>query len=314
MVNCCRLALVWIACMSLLLLSSAAEGLQVNAAQTNDDDAKEEVLKWRAEHEARFRSATGWLALTGHYWLKPGDNRLGASEDCAVSLPADAAKSLVGIFKLNDNKVSLTVMSGGPLLVDGREATQAELPIDATLPESDCAAKLEIGDRLKLQLVRRAGRFAVRVRDSQSDLIKSFAGKSWFDVDAQYRVQAKYHRFEQPKSLKIVNVKGDEVDSKMAGSLEFQWKGQTYQLDAIEESPDSLFVIFKDRTNGQSTYGAGRFVDVSLPADKDGNVVIDFNKTYSPPCAWSPHTLCPLPPKQNHLPIAIEAGEKKASK
>ena len=310
MVNCGRLAVGWISFLGLL---QAMGGLQVTAAEPNEE-AKNEVLKWRAEHEARFRSPTGWLALTGHYWLKPGDNRLGSSEECVVQLPPDAAHGLVGIFTLNQNQVTLTVSSGGPLLVDGKESTQTNLQIDATLPESDCAAKLEIGDRLRLQLVRRAGRFAVRVRDSTSDLIKTFAGKQWFDVDAEYRVLAKYHRFERPKSLKIVNVKGDEVDSKMAGSLEFQLKGQTFQLDAIEESPDSLFVIFKDRTNGQSTYGAGRFVDVSLPADKDGNVVIDFNKTYSPPCAWSPHTLCPLPPKQNHLPIAIEAGEKKASK
>ena len=295
-------------------LLQAMGSLQVTAAEAKDDDAKNEVLKWRAEHEARFCSPTGWLALTGHYWLRPGDNRVGSSEDCVVQLPADAAQGLAGVFKLNDNKVVLSISSGGPLLVDGKEATQASLPIDATLPESDCAVKLEIGDRLRLQLVRRAGRMAVRVRDSQSELIKSFTGKHWFDVDSQYRVLAKYHRFEQPKSLKIINVKGDEVDSKIAGSLEFQLKGQTYQLDAIEEGPDSLFVIFKDRTNGKSTYGAGRFVDVSLPADKDGNVVIDFNKTYSPPCAWSPHTLCPLPPKQNHLPIEIEAGEKKISK
>ncbi len=212
-----------------------------------------------------FVRPTGWLALTGHYWLKPGDNRLGANENSEVLLPADAARDLTGVFNLTDNKVSLAIHTGGPLLADGNATTKIDLPIDATEPESDCAVKLQIGERLRLQLVRRAGRFAVRVRDSGSESIRQFEGKKWFDIDPAYRVTARFHRFPTPKPLKIVNVKGDEIDSKFAGTLEFQLHNQSFQLDAIQESPESLFVIFKDRTNGKSTYGAGRFVDVDLP-------------------------------------------------
>lgn len=307
MVSCLKPAVCVLLLFGIQSYLQAGEGPQVV-----DESYTDQVLKWRSEHETRFRSPTGWLALIGHYWLQPGENSLGTSEDCEVRLPADASKEVVGFFRLSGNRVSLTITAGGPMLVDGQASVQADLPIDSGVPESDCAVKLEVGDRLKLQLVRRAGKFAVRVRDSASESIQEFKGKQWFDVDPDYRVVAKYTPFAQPKSVKIVNVKGDEIESMIAGTLEFQLKGQTLQLEAIAESPESLFVIFKDRTNGQSTYGAGRFVDVELAPNKDGNVVIDFNKTYSPPCAWSPHTLCPLPPKQNHLPLAIPAGEKRA--
>ncbi len=281
------------------------ERLQVRA-----DDFRAEVQRWRAEHEASFRSPSGWLALTGHYWLKPGDNPVGSTDNCVVKLPADAAKEIVGSFRLVDNKVSLTITSGGPILVDGSETRMADLPIDNTVPESDSPTKMEIGERLKLQLVRRAGRLAVRVRDSQSELLKAFRGKRWFDIQEQYRVTARYEKFDRPKLLKITNIKGDEVDSPMSGTLVFELQGQVLRLDAVEESPGSLFVTFRDQTSGKSTYGAGRFIDVKLPTDKEEPIVIDFNKAYSPPCAWSPHTLCPLPPKQNHLPLAIESGER----
>ncbi len=272
----------------------------------------DEVLKWRAAHEDRFRSPTGWLALTGHFWLDEGNNLVGSRQDCTVQLPKDAAKEVVGKFRMHGDKIWLDAEPDSQLLADGKQVTSLELPINGLVPESDCAIELKVGERLKLQLVRRVGRYAVRVRDRESPTLTAFQGKTWFEVDPQYRLKAKY--VPQAKKLQITNIKGDTVESQFSGSLEFQWQGQTLTLDVIQESPDSLFVIFKDRTSGRTTYGAGRFVDVDLPADESGHVVLDFNKTYSPPCAWSTHTLCPVPPKQNHLPIEIQAGEKLPAK
>jgi uncharacterized protein (DUF1684 family) len=77
-----------------------------------------------------------------------------------------------------------------------------------------------------------------------------------------------------------------------------------YETDDAKE----LFFIFKDETAPRETYGAGRFVYSELP--KDGRVVLDFNKAYSPPCAYTPYATCPLPPKQNELPVRIAAGER----
>jgi uncharacterized protein (DUF1684 family) len=68
-------------------------------------------------------------------------------------------------------------------------------------------------------------------------------------------------------------------------------------------------LVFRDPTTGKETYGSGRFLDVELPPD--GAVVLDFNKAYNPPRAFTPFVSCPLPPRQNRLPVRFEAGEKK---
>ena len=87
--------------------------------------------------------------------------------------------------------------------------------------------------------------------------------------------------------------------------------GHLLRLHPVHESPDSdvLFFIFRDETSPDETYGAGRFLYTDLP--KDGAVELDFNKAFSPPCAFTDFATCPLPPKQNRLPVRIEAGEKK---
>ena len=91
------------------------------------------------------------------------------------------------------------------------------------------------------------------------------------------------------------------------GYAEFQIKGRTLRLEPVAEE-DDLFFMFKDTTSGRTTYGAGRFLYADKP--KDGTVELDFNKAENPPCAFTAFATCPLPPKQNALPLAVEAGEK----
>jgi uncharacterized protein (DUF1684 family) len=88
--------------------------------------------------------------------------------------------------------------------------------------------------------------------------------------------------------------------------VRFTVNGQACRLDAIREG-ESLFFIFKDKTSGTETYPAGRFLYTDLP--KDGEVILDLNKAYNPPCAFTPFATCPLPPQQNVLSVRIEAGE-----
>ncbi len=271
----------------------------------------EQIQQWRTEHEAKFRSPTGWLALVGHYWLEPGTNSFGASADNRIRLPSIPGLSVYGSFELSANRVQLFVEEG-TITVNQLPVTTAKLDIDTTEPETNGKDEICIGDRLKLQLVRRNGRFAVRVRDSESPFIKDFKGKEWFDADPSYRVEAKFTRFVLPRTVRIINVKGDETDTKIVGRVEFTLGQTRCQLDAMEDAPDQLFLIFKDLTNGKTTYGAGRFLDVPLTASHD-SIILDFNQTYNPPCAFSPHTLCPIPPPQNHLKIAICAGERYSS-
>lgn len=288
------------------------------AAQLSGDRSQEldsalsyskSIEKWRAEHEARFRSPSGWLALIGHFWLKEGENRIGQSNNDPIRLPSNLKESHFGAFYLRGDSVHLYTPADSSITVNGEHVEKQALKIDAREAEADGSDVLRIGDRITLQLVRREGKWAVRVRDSQSELLTGFQGKKWFQPNAEFCVTAKYKPREQPLVMQIKNIKGTSIDSKFSGTVEFELQGRPFTLEAITESPKKLFIIFKDKTSGSSTYAAGRFLDVDL--GDEGEVVLDFNKAYQPPCAFSPHTLCPLPPKQNHLDIAIEAGERK---
>jgi uncharacterized protein len=90
----------------------------------------------------------------------------------------------------------------------------------------------------------------------------------------------------------------------------FSKDGKEWRLDTVLEAPEDreLFVMFADATSGKETYGAGRFMYIDMPTN--GTVLLDFNKSYNPPCAFNDFATCPLPPFQNRLTLRVEAGEK----
>jgi uncharacterized protein (DUF1684 family) len=164
---------------------------------------------------------------------------------------------------------------------------------------------------LSLYLIERGNRTAVRVKDSASAPRRRFSGIESFPVREAWRVPARLDRYPPKKSIPIPNVLGGVTQEPSPGAVVFTVGGREYRLDAVEEEGEKdLFLIFGDRTNGVVTYGAGRFLYVSPPG-ADGRTVVDFNKAYNPPCAFTPFATCPLPPPQNRLPIAVEAGEKR---
>lgn len=102
------------------------------------------------------------------------------------------------------------------------------------------------------------------------------------------------------------NILGMVEDLPCPGFAEFHLDGVTVRLEPVLEG-EELFFIFKDLTSGRETYPPGRFLYAALP--KNGSVVLDFNKAYNPPCAFTPYATCPLPPKPNHIAVPIRAGE-----
>ena len=105
-----------------------------------------------------------------------------------------------------------------------------------------------------------------------------------------------------------------EISEKVVKVLveEFELDGARLSLEPFvdEAGQTDLFIIFKDRTSGRETYGAGRFLSAVLEGERVG---LDFNKAYNPPCAFTPFATCPLPPARNRLDAAIRAGEKDGS-
>lgn len=301
----------------LLAMPIHAIGMPVQATgekpvESKDEEAEyiQSIEDWRFENEKKLASPNGWLALTAHVWLEPGEQSIGTRPSDAIRLPGDVGEPARGDVRVDNGQVYLFTEEGSTIRVNGEHQAKTAWRIDSSKAESDSEELVTIDDRIRLQLVRRSNRLAIRVRDARSDAIARFSGKKWFPVNPKYRVDANYHAYESPKAMPIVNIRGDAMVAEVVGYVEFTLNDKPYRLDAMLDSPTELFLIFKDLTSGKTTYGPGRFLNAPLPAD-GATFALDFNKSYNPPCAFSPHTLCPMPPKQNHLLVEIPAGEKR---
>ncbi len=287
-------------------------------AQSDDDSLshsasyRDSILQWRSASETKLKSPTGWLALTGHYWLDEGVWSIGKGPDDLVQIPSDVREPVAAKLEIGEigaNQVILTQTGDSQILTDGQRVQRVMLSIDRIELDTDGTNVMTIGDRMQLQLVQRSGRLAMRVRDANSELIRSFNGKKWFPVDEKYCIKARFIPYDEERAIRIVNIRGEETEMKVVGYATFEVDEKAYRLDALSEGPGDLFFVFKDRTCGKESYTPGRFLNVERPNGED--FFLDFNKAYNPPCAFSPHTLCPLPPTQNHLNIEIRAGEQK---
>jgi uncharacterized protein (DUF1684 family) len=130
-------------------------------------------------------------------------------------------------------------------------------------------------------------------------------------VVERFRVQARFERYDPPRTILFPTALGGQDSASSPGAAIFSLDGRELRLEATQDpGADELSFVFGDLTNGRETYGAGRFLDTPLP--KDGALIVDFNKAYNPPCAFTPYATCPLPTRENKLPIRIAAGEKRS--
>jgi uncharacterized protein (DUF1684 family) len=269
-----------------------------------DTSYVQQMEQWRALREARLKSDGGWLTVAGLFWLNDGDNTAGSAADCDIKLPKGSVAAHIGTFRLHEGKVSLNVAEGAAVEVNGTPERTAELKSDSDKGGPDVVSV----NALTMFVIRRGDKVGIRMKDRNSEYRRNFTGLHWYPVRPQYRVTARFVAWLEPKTIPIANVLGQTEATPSPGYVVFTLNGVETRLDAVTED-DSLFLIFRDQTAGKTTYGAGRFLNTEMP--KDGAVTIDFNKAYNPPCAFTPYATCPLPPPQNRLPIAIEAGEMK---
>ena len=255
------------------------------------DAYRAEIEHWRQQREAALKADGGWLTVTGLFWLHEGANSFGVGPQHDIDLPPDPAVKAGGTVELHH----------GTVIVRSQGQVQELRP--------DSSGKLDrvtLGS-LSLFLIHRGNRYGIRLKDTNSRLRKEFTGLHYFPIDASYRITTRL--IPSPRQLPIPNIIGQVQDVPSPGYVEFQLHGQTLRLWPIEEAPGELSFIFRDKTTGKETYGSGRFLDTQL--GNDGMVVLDFNKAYNPPCAFTPYATCPLPPKENRLTMRIEAGELK---
>ncbi len=268
-------------------------------------DSEQANLEWRQWRHGRLTSDTSWLTLIGLHWLQPGDNTLGSARGSSLPLPVDKAPAKVGVIRLESGKLTLQPEPDSALTVDGK-------PVDGPRALGTDADQettlLELGS-LNFYVIARGDRFGLRVRDREAKLRREFPGLDYFPFDPAARVEAKFEANPPGSTLPVANVLGMTEAMPSPGRVTFAFKGQSYSLTALDDTGDGrLYLIVGDQTNGYETYGAGRFLYADAP--KDGTTVVDFNRAYNPPCAFTPWSTCQLPPKENKLPLRIEAGEK----
>lgn len=265
---------------------------------------RQAVVRWRSERLASLTSDTGWLTLSGLFWLEPGENTFGSATTNALHLDDDTLPDEAGTFVRERNTVRFIARPAAGVTHEGEAVTDVELVSDATGDPT----LLKI-DSLTFYVIERAGNLGIRVRDSENPLRTNFHGLEYFPIDDNLVIDARFEPYEPHKRIPIVNILGMREDMDAPGVLVFTLGGQEYRLDALLEDPAAteLFVMFADGTSGNETYGAGRFMYVPLP--EDGVVRLNFNRAYNPPCAFNSFATCPLPPLQNRLAARVEAGE-----
>ena len=140
-----------------------------------------------------------------------------------------------------------------------------------------------------------------------------FKGLSYFPIESAYYFELKLHRLDSREIVEIQDTAGRMRKFLKWGEFKFKIDGRQCRLFAYKSDPkdDSLFVPFRDATNGKETYGAGRYLDLYEERDRTNwGWVLDFNMAYNPYCAYSPHYVCPFVPPENWLEVPIRAGEK----
>jgi uncharacterized protein len=263
------------------------------------------IEAWHAGRIARLTAEDGWLTLIGLDWLRQGENTLGSAPGSTVLLPDWAAPARAGLFILEQSTVRFRPVPGSGILLNGKPATEALLVSDA-----EGRPDLLQAGRVRFYVVRRGDRFGIRVKDPEAPTRLAFHGVPRFPVDPAWRVEAEFIPYATPQVRDIPTVLGTTEPMTAPGLLKFSLGGRDFSLEPMVEDPGhpEFFLIFKDATSGHGTYPAGRFLYADLP--KDGKVVLDFNRAVNPPCAFTGFATCPLPPRQNQLPVAIPAGEK----
>ena len=280
----------------LLLVAVYATGLMAESASSNTASTKWQ--SWVNEYDESRRSEDGWLSLVGLYWLVEGENTLGSAVHNQHRFPVGTPDRF-GIINLSDGQLNFTRLSDD-VRIDDKDNESAILLPNETI--------VSLGS-YSFYIIERESGFAIRMKDTESPRIASFDGTHFYPHSDSWVIPAKLVKHATPQKINIATVYATVRESDSAGWLEFTHQGEKLRLQAVSYGPDTpMMLMFADKTSRSTTYGAGRFLDVEWPGAGD-ETFLDFNRAYNPPCAITAFATCPLPPPQNRLGIAVEAGE-----
>lgn len=294
-----KTTVVKLALLSVVLLSTVCSP---GVAQAQADAYEQEILQWRIERLTNLKARTGYLNLVGLYWLENGTTLIGSAADNDIVFPSNAAPH-IGELQVTTDGVVLAAHPDADVRYENDPVKSIFIADDTTTKP----VALTHGS-LGWTIIKRDGRFALRLRDFEHPALNDFAPLAYYPIDPSLRVTATLQPFAEPKILNVrTTIEGLGYRPESPGTVTFEIDGIAHELEAYA-SGDRLFFVFGDQTSGRETYPAGRFVYASWP-DDEARTVLDFNKSYNPPCAFNAFATCPVASPRNRLKTRIEAGE-----
>lgn len=255
-------------------------------------------------HKARIdflKSESGFVNLAGLYWIEEGENTFGSDSSNQIVFPSKSASRLG----------SLLLKNGAVYLINSDNVKIEEASVvDTTVVYNDTTDLTMSYKSLHWFVIKRGEDFGIRLRDFESPLLDSFDSIDYYPTDEKWKRKATWTPYKEPKNVDFQNMVGMTITYPVYGAFNFEIDGTEYSLEPLgEPEPEGYFVMFYDKTSGHTTYGSGRYLYVPEP-DESGNTLVDFNKSFNPPCAFTEFATCLFPHKENRLPIYVNAGEK----
>ena len=252
----------------------------------------EDWANWHKQHEAMLADKHGFLAITSRNWLTDQPQRF---------------RDAPGTWRTGPDGVTVAVAEGEELITGG-EPVHGEFTFPL-IPERGGINAVS-GDAV-IEVAKRCGYYIVRPRHPSNPLRVNFTGTPAYEPSQGWVVPGRYVAFAERRATTVGSVVDDLLHVYDApGEIRFEIDGQPLALTAFDGMlPGTFNVLFNDATSGVTTYAANRALHVAAP-DADGAVTLDFNRAVNLPCAFTDLATCPLPPTENRLPVAIEAGEK----
>lgn len=288
-----------------LLLACGGKEPAAAAVEAADPAFVAAQEQWRAQRREELLQPHGWTSLVGLHWLELKSHYIGSGGGSGIRLARGPER--MGLVQQDKGRAWFQP-EPGVVLSEGEQVLKGRIEFRSEADPMPTVIGFDEG-RGRLTLIERGGRLALRLRHADAQTRLGFSGLQYWPLAAAWRIEGRFVAHPAGRTLPVVDITGTSTDTPNPGMVEFDRDGSTYALQALAGEGGGLFLVFADRTSGHGSYPAGRFLDAPAP-DASGNVMLDFNRAYNPPCAFTAYATCPLPPPENRLDLAIAAGEK----
>jgi uncharacterized protein (DUF1684 family) len=295
-----------------LLILAGCESWPAPAPMTREAH-EADYAAWReARRNGLVRPASGAVTWIGLWELPDGEFDIGSDTSLAMILPGSEVPSRLGTITRSAGALRFSPARGARITLGDSAHTPITGAIDVVSDRSRGSTVIAAGSvRFRVHGEPGTDRLWVRAWNEDHPARATFQLPEPYPLSSEWRVAARFDSFPSPKDFRVADVAEGTQSYHSPGELVFRVAGREHRLAVSADSGSrDYFIMLWDSTATTTTYGAGRYLRVPL-ADSTGWTVIDFNRTYNPPCAFTAFSTCAFPPPENRLPFAITAGEKR---